>query len=274
MTAEPRAEFDAFLSYCREDEERVRPVHAALQRLNLRVWRDTGQIESGDAWIKHIELGLSESNCVVLFNSRRALKSVWVQREWNVALALNKRVVPVRLDESDVPLLLKTIEYVDFQDAGQLEAALERVVRGIRGSAGTLVSPEPEALSNPSVVGHDTKILNRMIQREWNNARKLAVVRWSALAIGLLAFAGLMIWAGVTQKHWIAVLALSPLAISGTIAWVITARLRFSRSTALRLSAIKDGIDLYCPKQGPCVQFRTELEKILKQGAGIQEVRP
>jgi hypothetical protein len=276
MTAESPPEFEAFLSYCHEDQERVQSVHAALEKANIRVWRDAGQIVGGDAWIKNIEAGLSQSNCVVLFNSRSALRSVWVQREWNVALALNKRIVPVRLDDADVPLLLKATEFVEFHDASQLDKAVEGIVRGIRGARASIresgMESGPQTLSNPSVIGPDITVLNRMIQSESNNERNLALARWCAAGIGLLAVIGLMIWAGATRNGWTALLALTPLAISGAISWVITSQLRSSRSTALRLATIKDGIELYCPKQGPCAQFRTELEKILKQRAGIQEV--
>lgn len=59
MTAEPLPQFDAFLSYCHEDQERVRSIQMALERLEVRVWRDTGQIVGGDEWIKNIEAGLS-----------------------------------------------------------------------------------------------------------------------------------------------------------------------------------------------------------------------
>lgn len=273
MTAEPLPQFDAFLSYCHEDQERVRSIQMALERLEVRVWRDTGQIVGGDEWIKNIEAGLSQSACVVLFNSRSALASVWVQRERNVALALNKRIVPVRLDDADVPLLLRATEFIDFHDDSQLDAIVERIVGGIRGAPTAPPEFAPEVLSNPSVVGPDIRVLNRMIESESNNERYLAYARWGAAGLGVLAGAGVMLWGGAKQGgEWTMLLALAPLVVGGAITWVITAQLQARRSTRLRWTTIKDGIELYCPRQEPCSKFRKQLENILTERAGIQEV--
>src|SRR6266496_2203025 len=112
MTPQPQAQFDVFLSYSSDDEGRVLRVQEALEKQGLRVWRDRGQIPAGESFIRRIEAGLSQSRCVVLFNSQNALASTWVQREWNVALTLNMRIIPVRLDDSEVPLMLRPQEFV------------------------------------------------------------------------------------------------------------------------------------------------------------------
>jgi hypothetical protein len=119
--------FDAFLSYASDDELRVSEVQRALEAQGLRVWRDRGdrgQIRAGEKWIKKLEQGLRASRCVVLFHSQQAAKSEWVQKEWNAALTVEMPIIPVRLDDSELPLLLKPIQYVDFATAQGLEAAL------------------------------------------------------------------------------------------------------------------------------------------------------
>jgi hypothetical protein len=271
MTAEPPTRFDAFLSYAREDEDRIGPVQRALEQLNVRVWRDTGQIRPGDIWLKNIEIGLRQSDCVVLFNSQHALASEWVRREWNVALALNKRIVPVRLDDDAIPLLLTTIEFIDMRESTEFPMLIQHIVSGIRASMMTSPIPEPEVLTNPSVIGQDVTILQRMIQSERRKGHNLTLSQWSVVFLGLAAVTALMSFGG-TQTRWIVtVTAVTPLAISGAILWVITALLRSSHSTVLRLTSIKDGIELYCPKQQQCLEFRAALEKLLKDGAGIRE---
>jgi hypothetical protein len=270
MTAEPPTRFDAFLSYAREDEDRIGPVQRALEQLNVLVWRDTGQIRPGDIWLKNIEIGLRQSDCVVLFNSQSALASEWVQREWNVALALNKRIVPVRLDAAALPLLLITIEFIDMSDSSEFSTMIQHIVSGIRGSVITSPIPEPKVLINPSVIGQDVTILQRMIQSEQRKERNLTLTRWTVVFLGLVAVTGLTILGGTETRWIVTVTAVAPLATSGAILWVITELLRSSHSTVLRLTSIKDGIELYCPKQQQCLEFRTALEKLLKDGAGIR----
>jgi hypothetical protein len=61
------------------------------------------------------------------------------------------------------------------------------------------------------------------------------------------------------------------LVVAGAIIWAITAQLGLNRSEMKRLNGIKDGIELYCPNQPACADFRIRLEAILKKLAGIGE---
>jgi hypothetical protein len=165
MTPQPNAQFDVFLSYSRDDEDRVLVVEKALEGQGLRVWRDTHEIPIGESFIKKIEVGLSHSLSIVLFNSQKALGSTWVQREWNVALTLNMRIIPVRLDDSELPLMLRPVEAIDLRDPRLLETAAKKIATGVRGLA--VASPTaPQSSSNPSVLGQDVIILARMIAAE------------------------------------------------------------------------------------------------------------
>jgi TIR domain-containing protein len=273
MAKEAETPFDVFLSYCRADEAQVRLLQDSLERLEVRVWRDTGQILPGDTWIKNIETGLRQSNCVLLFNSERALASEWVQREWNVALALKKRIVPVRLDGADLPLLLTATEFIDFHENDDVQKTAEQIFRGIRRATSVPPQQTPEAASNPSVIGRDVAILDRMIENQRKNERSLQVARYSAALLAFTAAVAIIAWSGAALTLWTAIGVIAALMVAGAIAWAITARLNSSRSTTLRLGTIKDAIELYCPQQAPCVQFRTELEKFLKERAGVKEVQ-
>ncbi|HWH76843.1 MAG TPA: toll/interleukin-1 receptor domain-containing protein [Candidatus Binatus sp.] len=271
MDSPSTAQYDAFLSYCRDDETRVLAVQQALEQRGIAVWRDVGQIKAGDPWIKNIENGLRQSRCMVLFNSQPALQSEWVQREWNVALTLNMRIIPVRLDAADVPLLLKPLEFIDLCDPTRLDEAIAAIVTGIRAEAAPVIAPKPVATANPSALGRDVTILDRMIHNQEGALGNLATARWAAGGLGLAVALGAVIWGNQAPLIWTATMALGALIIGGAITWAITAQLNSNRSAVTRLSTIKDAIELYCPQQQPCVEFRTELEKILRERAGIKE---
>jgi hypothetical protein len=270
MTPQPQVQFDVFLSYSSDDVASVLVVEQALEKQGLRVWRDGRQIAAGESFIQKIQAGLSQSRCVVLFNSHKALASTWVQREWNVALTVNMRIIPVRLDDSEVPLLLKPEEFIDLRDSSRLEFAVRQIAEGIRGVA---VAPpvSPQSSSNPSVLGKDVMVIERMIATQHRAGRRLAVARWAAAVAGVAVAAGVIILVGGTLGSWVAVAAAGPLLIAGAIVWAVTAQLGLSQSEMNRLNGIKDGIELYCPNQAACADFRVRLEAILKKLAGIGE---
>ena len=148
MAPQSKPGYDVFLSYSREDEARVSAVHDALQRTQLSVWRDTGQIVAGDSFISGIESGLGCSRCVVVFCSAAAIASKWVQREWNVALTLNTRIIPVRLDDSELPLMLRTLDYIDLRDMSRVEDAVREIVQAVSGAPAAVPQP-PRSASSP-----------------------------------------------------------------------------------------------------------------------------
>jgi hypothetical protein len=80
-----------------------------------------------------------------------------------------------------------------------------------------------------------------------------------------------VIFGGDPRTLWIALSASGALIIAGAIVWAITAQLAFHRSEVKRLNGIRDGIELYCPNQPACADFRVRLEAILKKLAGIGE---
>jgi hypothetical protein len=268
MNAQQAPEFDVFLSYSRDDEARVHPLCDALERAGLRVWRDTGQIAAGDSWIKKIEHGLSRSRAVVLINSANALASEWVQREWNVALTLNLRIIPVRLDDAEVPVLLRSVEFIDLSGDADPGDAVREIAAVVRGELAPERPDTRGAASNPSVLGRDITVLERMIERENRTVRTLEIARWTVviLGVGLASLAALV--APGPRTLW---MAAASLAIPAAVAWTITAQIRANRAEMMRLSSIKDAIELYCPKQPPCMAFRTKLEAILRERAGMKE---
>ena len=261
--------FDVFLSYARDDEPRVAGVEQALEARGLEVWRDRGQIRPGDSWIKKLEVGLRESRCIVLFHSQKAATSEWVQREWNVALTVHMPIIPVRLDDSELPLLLKPVQCVDFLTGERLQSAVEEIVSGVRGSDLQAPAAGPQG-TNPSVLGPDVTILERMIVREANAATGLQIARWVACGVGLATAAGVAVLLGGAGTLWTGTMATGTLIVTGTVAWAITTQISSNRSEVMRLSTIKDGIELYCPNQPACADFRVKLETILKRRAGIE----
>lgn len=92
-----------FVSYARKDSDRIQPAVALLEAGGAEVFRDIDDIEFGDDWEAVITRQLQECERVMVFWSANAQASEWVGREYTLALAQQKRMVPVLLDSTPLP---------------------------------------------------------------------------------------------------------------------------------------------------------------------------
>ncbi len=94
---------DFFVSYCWEDKDIVEPLVEYLKRNGISVWLDKRETGPGDFLSQRIREALDGCHTVLLMWSKNARASRWCRDEPRAALAMGKRVIPVRLDKT--PLL-------------------------------------------------------------------------------------------------------------------------------------------------------------------------
>lgn len=142
---------DIFLSYAREDADRVRDFAAQLTGFGWTVWWDD-RIRTGTEFDEAIERELDAASCVVVVWSRSSLASGWVRAE---AAAANDqgKLVPIRF-EADVlpPLRFRQLNtaLVPPGDLDQLHGDTGRVLAELYRLTGT--SPagiDPATLTLP-----------------------------------------------------------------------------------------------------------------------------
>jgi hypothetical protein len=103
----------AFLSYMREDSDRVDGLQQALEAAGIRVWRDTADLWPGENWRTQIRSAITDSALVFIacFSSQSAARAVSYQNE-ELALAVEQLrlrqpdipwLIPVRFDDCQVP---------------------------------------------------------------------------------------------------------------------------------------------------------------------------
>jgi hypothetical protein len=118
----PPYRYEVALSYAGEDRGYVRQVAGALRRKRVRLFYD--QHDRAHLWGKDLGEHLHSvygvrSRFVVLFVSRHYAEKRWPRRELRIAQerAMQQRgeecLLPVRLDDTDVPGLSPTVAYVD-----------------------------------------------------------------------------------------------------------------------------------------------------------------
>jgi hypothetical protein len=108
-------ETEIFLSYSREDTQKVELILRALQEKGWEVFYDR-HIYSGTEWEKVLQHKLEEAYAVVVVWSRHSVTSEWVRREVAAGLAKD-RLFPVAIERGiDLPLEAQGKNAVDLSD--------------------------------------------------------------------------------------------------------------------------------------------------------------
>lgn len=143
--------YKIFLSHNKNDKPLVEAVALKLAGIfgQDQVFYDAWSIRLGDGIIDQINNGLAAPEFVFFFVSAHSLASEMVKLEWQNALyAATKgeiRLIPVRVDGSDMPAVLRQTLYIDMHTVG-LEAAISQIVSVTQGNVS--FTPQHQGFSN------------------------------------------------------------------------------------------------------------------------------
>jgi len=98
-----------FVSYSHFDKKIVKSVVKELHDLGFDVWIDSRGLRGGSSWRKEIEKAINDCDILLLFMSSRSLKSRYVQKELRLAVEIEKPIIPLRLEEAQIPHSLNSI---------------------------------------------------------------------------------------------------------------------------------------------------------------------
>lgn len=140
-----------FLSHNHKDKPLVEAVALRLAAIfgQHEVFYDSWSIRPGDSIIDQMNDGLEAPEFVFFFVSASSLASEMVKLEWQNALysatKRKTRLVPVRVDGSDMPAILKQALFIDMYTIG-LEAAIVQIVGITQGNSS--FTPQHQSFSN------------------------------------------------------------------------------------------------------------------------------
>lgn len=144
-------DYDVFISYSRRDTTKVTPIVNFLLENGVKVWIDKDGIESGDAFKSVIVSAIDNASTFLFFSSAASNESEWTVKEVNTAIYKKKRIIPVKLDNSDyspsILFDLVGLDYIDFTRNNQTEGMLQRLLK----SLGKSQSIQPESQSQESI---------------------------------------------------------------------------------------------------------------------------
>lgn len=104
-----------FISYSRRQTPFVDRFADYLEDNGYPLWLDYQRLIPARPWLEQIEVGVAESDVVLLIVSKDSLASPNVEPEWRWALKLKKRIVLVIFEATPLPLELQACEWVDFR---------------------------------------------------------------------------------------------------------------------------------------------------------------
>jgi FixJ family two-component response regulator len=111
-----------FISYSHHDQEFANRLVNDLKNAGMEVWIDEKKIKVGSSIPEEIKQGISRCHFFCIILSRHSVKSTWVEKECKMALNAQKkstlfstpRLLPVLMQEVELPLLLKDIRCAEF----------------------------------------------------------------------------------------------------------------------------------------------------------------
>lgn len=109
-----------FIAHSSSDKATARKLAVDLRARGIQTWYDEWEIRVGDSIVEKISAGLRRQAFMVLLLSRHFPESKWLHREFAAGLATHietarLKILPARLDDTEIPVLLKDIRYADFR---------------------------------------------------------------------------------------------------------------------------------------------------------------
>ncbi len=129
----------AFISHASEDKTRfVVPFAERLRARGVDAWLDRWEMLPGDSLVDKIfEEGLRNAAAVVVVLSTYSVNKPWVREELNAAFVARvnagSRLIPVVLDECDVPAALASTLWERIPDLTSYDSSFDRIVASITG---------------------------------------------------------------------------------------------------------------------------------------------
>ena len=144
-----------FISYSRTNKEFALKLARELKAAGFPIWLDQLDIPTGTRWDDEIEKALRECRIFMVILTPASIASDNAKDEIGYAIDHGKRILPVLLEECEIPLRLRRFQYVDFTRMNYTEgvrSAKELLARLIDEVIGThrYKNPCEQRKTNPT----------------------------------------------------------------------------------------------------------------------------
>lgn len=120
--------YNIFVSYSSNDKSEIEPVLDQLSTIKeTEIFFADWTINPGDEISQTILCNIENSDIVLVFYSKSAIDSNYVQQEIGAAKSYDKIVIPILLDSSKPTGMLEGINYLNFYDQRKQLVEIQRL---------------------------------------------------------------------------------------------------------------------------------------------------
>jgi len=135
---------DVFISYSRDDQDRVHELASRLRAAGVSVWIDQGGIDGATLWGEEIVNALDQAKVLLLVVSAAAARSHNVAKEVVLVSERKGHILPVDFEPTVMPPGLKYalagIQHVEYFQ-GQHDEGLKTILRSLERAGVTIAQP-------------------------------------------------------------------------------------------------------------------------------------
>jgi adenylate cyclase len=146
---------EVFLSYSREDQDRVFELAAKLRAGGVSLWIDQGALDGASLWGEQIVKALASAKALLLVVTESAVKSDNVAKEVMLVSERKGHILPVHLEPTVIPPTLQYqlagIQHIEFFKGGDSEANLKSILRSLERIGVKITAPPQEVKASATV---------------------------------------------------------------------------------------------------------------------------
>ena len=112
-----------FVSHNHADADWCQAFVAALEQQGYDTWYYEGKLGPSDAFIPTIQKEIADRQVFMVILTPKGWESVWVQREFELALYYKRRIIPILLKTTTTEGFINTFQNIDVRGYDAASAA-------------------------------------------------------------------------------------------------------------------------------------------------------
>jgi adenylate cyclase len=146
---------EVFLSYSRDDHDRVFDLAEKLRAAGVSMWIDTGAIDAASLWSEQIVNALESAKVLLLVVTESAVRSDNVAKEVMLVSERKGHILPVYLEPTVIPPALRYqlagIQHVEYYKSGDA-TGLKAILRALERVGVRLTPPQQPKAAAPAPI--------------------------------------------------------------------------------------------------------------------------
>jgi len=125
-----------FISYSRGDSsDLAESLYTKLKGAGYSVWKDVHSLPLGSHFPEEISKNVVENDTFIVLLSKLSVNSDWVKDEINTAKAAKCHIIPILVEDVEIPASLQSLHRLDMTDVESRWKALHELVDDLGGES-------------------------------------------------------------------------------------------------------------------------------------------